>query len=126
MQNEIDFAGLPCFDCCDTITCRDAKYTPLPLGIEQQEKDACMRSCEGTCEANTKFCDVITMLRQMAIIIAAIMIAINGIRWIFSEDMEARKDARRGLIYVVAGLTAIVLAAALVEFLLNDRIVCPL
>jgi len=56
--------------------------------------------------------------------VGVIMLILHGFKWLVSEDMEGRKDAKKGMIYVMLGLAFIAIASALVELILFDTIIC--
>jgi len=85
---------------------------------------ACNNTCTGTCESNRQFCDIIELLRYVAMFVGVIMLILHGFKWLVSEDMEGRKDAKKGMIYVMLGLAFIAIASALVELILFDTIIC--
>lgn len=86
--------------------------------------EACGSTCESICEANRQFCDIVVLLRYGALFVGVIMLILHGFKWMVSDDIEGRKDARRGIVYVLVGLSFIVLASALVELMFFKTIIC--
>ena len=58
----------------------------------------------------------------IALFVALIMLMIMGLKYILSESPEERQEAKMGLIYVIIGLLAVVLAAAIVSNLYTWQI----
>lgn len=85
---------------------------------------ACNNTCFGVCESNKQFCDVIMLLRYAAMFVGIIMLILHGFKWLVSEDAEGRKDAKRGIAYIMFGLIVIVAASALVELIFFQTIIC--
>jgi len=88
------------------------------------EEMACNNTCSGVCESNRQFCDVIELLRYTAMFVGIIMLILHGFKWLVSEDMEGRKDAKRGMVYVMVGLALMVLTSALVELMFFKTLIC--
>lgn len=109
-DNETD-----CRNCCRVEAC--SIYTGVEL-------DVCMDSCAGTCLVNDDFCQTIDLLRFIAIGIATVLFAVNGVRWIISEDDLGRMEARRGLLWIVFGLIVILVAFSLVNYIMVGSLAC--
>ena len=62
--------------------------------------------------------DINNILYGIAAGIAILLIAIHGIRWKTAGSPEGREDAKRGILNVIFGLAIIIVAAALVAWLL--------
>ena len=62
--------------------------------------------------------DLNNVLYGIAAGIAILLIAIHGIRWKIADSPEAKDDAKRGILNVIFGLAIIIIAAALVAWLL--------
>lgn len=109
--------GTRCDENCNTITCNKATYT-------KNEKDNCMSACVSMCKANQEMCNLMMILDILAALIAAIMLAINGLNWIMSEDPESRAAARGGVNYVIVGVIVVLVGLALVSAILGVSIIC--
>lgn len=87
-------------------------------------ESVCYRTCYGTCEANKEFCAAIILLRMYAMFAAVIMIMLQGYRWMVSDDVEGRIEARRSIAYILFGLIFIAAASFLVNLILNKNVIC--
>ncbi|MBN2013749.1 MAG: hypothetical protein JW778_01075 [Candidatus Altiarchaeota archaeon] len=108
-------------DNCEQCTATDV-CSIYAAGSKTEE--ACYHTCYGVCESNRQFCNVIDLLRYGAMFAGIIMLILHGFRWITSEDLEARRDARKGVEYVLAGFILIVVASTLVELIFLHTIIC--
>ncbi|RLI93245.1 MAG: hypothetical protein DRO89_00495 [Candidatus Altiarchaeales archaeon] len=106
-----------CENCTISDMCSIYAFTQTAL-------EACNNTCYGVCESNRQFCDVIELLRYTAMFVGIIMLILHGFKWLVSEDMEGRTDAKRGMIYVMVGLALMVLASALVELIFFKTLIC--
>jgi len=109
-----------CKGCCDAGICN--KYDPV---TDKDRYYACLNACEGTCEVNKQFCEIILILQSVAVGIAVLMLTINGFKWMVADDAQGRVEARRGVYYVFIGLALVMIAFALVNYLYIDEVVCP-
>ncbi len=117
-------SSTPCISgSCDT--CCAAGVCSI-YGAGSDERDACMSSCEGTCEVNTEFCGIIIILQSIALGLATLMLTVNGFKWMSADNASGRVDARRGLYYVFIGLLIIIISFALVNYLYVGEISCPI
>ncbi len=85
---------------------------------------ACNNTCVGVCGANEQFCGIIELLRFGAMFLGIIMLILHGLRWLISEDLEWRNEAKKGIIFVLLGLSLIVVASVLVQLIFYDTIIC--
>ncbi len=108
-------------DCTNCTFAGQACGIYLPGSYVQR---ACNNTCVGVCESNKQFCGVIDLLRYSAMFVGVIMLILHGIKWMVSEDVEGRLDAKRGIVYVIFGLIVIVAASALVELIFLHTIIC--
>ena len=118
-----------CEDCCEQNTC--GNYAPydwmgciIPVGAEAKEVCSCMKSCTGTCDANTEFCNLIELLRIIAGIAAVVLLSIHGLRLIMTTQPEGRKDAKQGILYVIIGTLIILIASGLVSYFYVGELIC--
>jgi hypothetical protein len=109
--------GTKCEENCNLVTCNKASYT-------KDEKDNCMGACVSMCKINEEMCSLMLILELAAALIAAIMLAINGLKWIMSEDPGARNAARGGISYVIVGIIVVLMALVLVSLILNVSLIC--
>ncbi len=67
------------------------------------------------------FCLLVRILEGVAVIAAAIMIAIAGIKWIGSDSPEERKRAKSRILHTIVGLAIVIIAFSLADglFLFN-------
>ena len=112
-----------CANCCDTTTCITGAAPKYTAGSD--EKKACMEACKGRCEVNTEFCNLIKIIKAIALSIAVFMISISGLKFMIAEDAMGRKEARDGIIYVITGIIIIAIASILVTFVLGGNLGCP-
>lgn len=64
---------------------------------------------------------VIKVVLDFMTLIAVVMIIVAGIRYIISQGEESEKDkAKKQIIYVIIGLIIILVARAIVTFLISD------
>lgn len=101
-----------CENCCKTTTCNRANpaYTP-------EEYSTCMEACTGLCKANEQLCTLLMIATSLAVSLCAFVLAVNGVKWLISDDSEGRTDAKRGIFYALLGLTVTLLATALSHYL---------
>ena len=52
--------------------------------------------------------------------LGVLMLAVEGVKWIISDSPKGRDDARKAVIYIIIGLTLLVSADKLVEYLLGE------
>jgi hypothetical protein len=109
--------GTKCDENCNTVTCNKAKYL-------QDEKDNCKGACVSMCKVNEEMCNLLFIMEIAAALIAAIMLAINGLKWVMSESPEARDSARGGVYYVIVGIIVIMAALGLVSTILGVSLIC--
>jgi hypothetical protein len=111
----ITTCGRSCDTCCSQMQCNQATYT-------QTQREACLGACKGICKANEEVCNMVTLLQIITALVAAALLLINAIKWIISDDPEARTSARHGIWYVIFGLIVVAAAMALVGSLLGVSI----
>lgn len=94
-------------------------------GLEDVAGDACGTSTgDPTINGIIKF--ALNLLSFIAGFIAVFMLIIAGLRYITSQGSpEATKGAQSAIIYAVIGLVIVVLAQAIVQFVLNRATVPP-
>jgi hypothetical protein len=108
-----------CKNCCKLGIC-----SVYPVPAEEDEYNACIDSCVGTCEVNKQFCGVILILQSIAVGLATLMLVVNGFKWMTADDAQGRIDARRGVYYVFIGLAVVIIAFALVNYLFVGEVTC--
>ena len=106
-----------CMTCCHDNVC--SKYDE-----NSDELDACRLSCNSKCKFYSEFCNIITLLQILSPGIGIILLSINGIRWITSDDEESRDSAKKGVIYVIIGLLIIMISLAVVNMIYFGEIIC--
>jgi len=111
-------------DDCENCTRSDMCHIYPATGPMRTLEMACNNTCFGICKSNKQFCDVIELLRYTAMFVGVIMLILHGFKWLVSEDMEGRKDAKRGMIYVMVALALMVIASALIELMFFKTLIC--
>jgi hypothetical protein len=125
-------ASATCEACCDSTTCGKGTYGAydfwncllVPCYNSVQESCACKQACRGECEANTSFCNTIELLRLIAGIAAAIMLVIQALRYVMSDEPMDRQNAKEGIWYVLIGALLIMIASALVGYFFMEGLPC--
>jgi len=100
--------GEECDSCC-TDYCRDADLS------NENETKGCINSCKNSCGSNRFFHDLAGLFIAITLVIAVVILTGCGLRFITSDDLEARKKAKRCLIYVIAALIILGLAGAIID-----------
>ena len=80
----------------------------------------CQLSCSSTCSYKGVVNGIVSIIYEVAGILGALMIAINGLRIVTSQDPQDRDSAKRSIMYVVIALIIIVLAGTLVSTFMNS------
>ena len=80
----------------------------------------------GLATAKTKICDILYNVRDLLTFIAggvaAVVIVLQGIKWIGSaEDPGARKQAKQGIIHAVVGLVIVLIAVWIVVMVVGNQ-----
>ncbi len=68
----------------------------------------CIQSCESRCGTNELIKQIISLVQYISVIIAAIMLAVNGIKFITSDSPYDRDQAKHSIRYI---LTALIILA---------------
>lgn len=63
--------------------------------------------------------DLEDILTDVGSALAVLMIAIEGVRWTAAQSPQDRESAKKGIIYIVAGLGLLVSSENLVSYLLS-------
>ncbi len=95
-----------CANCCRDY-CQGA-------GLPAEGIDACKKACEDTCRFNSTTYGLIDAVRTIALAIAALAIAVFGLKFLISEDIESRQEAKRYLMYIISALILLGIAQGLV------------
>jgi hypothetical protein len=82
--------------------------------------DKCGLSCSSTCAYRGLVDSIVQIIYYAAGVLGALMIIINGIRIVTSQDPNERTAAKNGIIYVIIALIIIILAATLVNLFMNS------
>jgi len=99
-------AGEDCGSCCSSY-CQNAG---LPAG----GVNACRVSCRDACSFNSIIYELIDVIRVIALVIAAAVFAICGLRILVSEDPESRREAKKCFVYLIFAIVLLGIAQALV------------
>jgi hypothetical protein len=83
-------------------------------------RDKCELSCSSTCSYRGLVNSIVNIIYLVAGILGALMIVINGLRMVTSQDPNDRSAAKNGIIFVIIALIIIILAATLVGVFLNS------
>ena len=122
----IEGPATTCNDCCKASAC--SKYgnvAGFDPEIDADRHKSCMLACDGKCETNTQFCEIIKLLKELAMVIATVMFLINAIKLLISDDAEGRSAAKHALLYIIIGMILILVAAHIIPFLLGGNLACP-
>jgi hypothetical protein len=103
-----------CTSCCSTFC--SSNYADAT----QKMPDKCQLSCSSTCGYKGLVNDIVNVIYYAAGTIGALMLIINGLRLITSQDPNDRSAAKNGIIYVIIALIIIILAATLVGIFMNS------
>lgn len=131
LANPLATLPLDCEDCCEAQVC--GRYAPFKYEFwtcisttkpNEQEACACLNACNGECDANTDFCNAITIMRILALLAAAILIAIHGLRLTMSQEPADRKNAKESIWFVILGTIIILIASGLVGYLFVGGVRC--
>jgi len=99
--------GQDCDSCCS--------YYCSGAGLDSQSGVmGCLNSCERSCGSNGFFYDLTELFIAITLVIAAVIFAACGLKFIISDEPDSRKQAKRCLIYVVAALILLGIAGAIV------------
>ncbi|MBN2013748.1 MAG: TrbC/VirB2 family protein [Candidatus Altiarchaeota archaeon] len=110
-----------CENCCNSpLWCN--KVSMYAYGNE--EKKVCMENCMGVCRANEELCNVLYIIYGVAAGISILLIMFHGMKWMLSDDIEGRQDAKRGIAYVFVGLILIITAASLANYFFTGSFTC--
>jgi hypothetical protein len=82
--------------------------------------EKCELSCSSTCSYRDLVNGIVQVIYLAAGIIGALMIVINGLRMVTSQDPNDRNAAKNGIIFVIIALIIIILAATLVGLFMNS------
>jgi len=108
---------------CDS-GCADAEKLPIKdlseasqcckdwcLGFFEDEPAyfGCIQSCEAGCRANDLSNQFISVFQYIAVVIAAIMLSINGIKFITSDSPYDRDQAKHSIRYILIALIILAL-----------------
>jgi succinate dehydrogenase hydrophobic anchor subunit len=74
-----------------------------------------LASAQATDPLSSNLQTINNIIYAIATALAALMIMIHGIKFLLADSPQGRKDAKDGIIYVIAALIVIVLATVLVE-----------
>ena len=99
-------AEVDCGPCCSSY-CKGA-------GLPIEGEDACVASCKDACNFNSAIHGLINVIRYVAIAVAAVVLAICGLKFIISQDPESRRQAKRCFPYLIFAIVLIGIAQALI------------
>jgi len=103
-----------CSSCCSTYC---SKYGGF-------EKLSCEGMCYATCRANSEFCQAILLLQYLSLGVGTILLSINALKWMMSDNDRARNDAKKGIAYTIFALLLIITAIYLVGYFYVGTITC--
>ncbi len=90
--------------------------------IESKIKEECIAlkqmclQCQGDCELRKNVGDIEGIIYGIAAGIAILMLTINGIRLLTSEDSISRDNAKKSMVYVILSLLIIVIAVKFIGY----------
>ncbi len=102
-----------CIECCENY-CKSEEHDFKNSGAALEN---CKKACEGKCEYTKGITNIYNGIKIITIIIAALIFAICGIKFITAETTESKARAKRCLVYVVMGLIIVGIALELVNLL---------
>lgn len=105
--------GIPLYIYNDSLLTRNCTKE---LILEEQKL---CQQCQGDYELRKTVWDVENIIYSTAGGIAALMLIINGIFLMISEDIQTRDNAKKAILYVIIGLIIIIIAVKFVEYLIG-------
>jgi len=75
-----------------------------------------------TAYAQEALADFCTALYAIAGLLASLMMAIHGLKWVMSESPQERLDAKKAIMYVLIGLLVVYMSAIMVSLLYCETI----
>lgn len=110
-----------CEACCNSaIAC--SRTNPIPYGDD--EREVCNDACMGICRANEELCNIIRIAQGVAVASAILLIMVQGMKWMVSDDLEGRQDAKSGIGYVFLGLVLALLSTLLASYFFSGSLIC--
>jgi len=97
--------GGDCDSCCNTYC---SGVTP------PEAKTTCVDNCREVCGLKSFMIEIASVLSYIAIVVAAVLFAVCGIRLLTADDPETRNSAKKCILYIIVGLIVIGLAASIV------------
>ncbi len=86
--------------------------------IEEATKLLC-RQCQGDCELKKFLKDVETAVYGIAAGLAILMLIVNGVYILTSQDPEVRDNAKKSIVYIIIALILIIIAVEFVKYVLG-------
>lgn len=120
-----------CGKCCSEYVSKEYKYdgkkTELSFDAgtytidpEGYYIDASKRSCFSACTYKSNIRSINEVILYVVGVAGAIMLALNGLRFMGSENPDQRAEAKRGLKYTVIAIIIIMLSSLLVSILMES------
>lgn len=115
-------------EACERVgeVCReiDRRYDSLSneTEIEARIKNKCLAlknmclQCQGDCKLRKTMGDIERIIYGIAAGLAILMLTINGIRLLTSEDSVTRGNAKKAIAYVILSLLTVVIAVKFIEY----------
>lgn len=113
IKNYCETHGIPLYIYNDSLLTRNCTEE---LILEEQKL---CQQCQGDYELRKTVQDVENIIYSTGIGIAGLMLIINAIFLMTSEDIAARNNAKKAILYVVVGLIILVIAVKFAEYLID-------
>jgi hypothetical protein len=94
-------------------------FDALTCAITPSDSCTCYEACVGTCVSNTEFCKAFTLLQMIAGVIVILVLIINGIKFMISEDAHSREEAKSGVWYGLVGGLVVLISPYLVAAIMG-------
>lgn len=85
--------------------------------LNPEEEKLCIQ-CRGDYELRKTVSDIETIIFGIAAGIAILLLSINAVKLITSDDLKGRENAKKAIMYVILGLILIISATKFIEYLL--------
>ena len=101
-------SGESCDSCCNDEYCNNAGLSG------DEELEGCGNSCKSSCGSNRFVHDLIELFVALSLLIAALVLAGCGLKFITSDEPASRTQAKKCIAYVIAALILLGIAGAIV------------
>jgi len=121
----LTWVSADCVVSCNSATgyCNPTDVTATALGGRVRE--GCRGSCEKTCEILAMEGTATDTLRTIALVVAAVVLAICGLKFLLSEDPSSRDEGKKCVMYVIVALIVVGISFHLVELFYGPEVEIP-